>query len=318
MRIHTGEKPHPCKECNQTFSRSGHLNSHMRTHTGEKPHSCKECDQTFSESCGLKNHIRIHTGEKPYPCKMCNLTFSQSGHQKRHMRIHVGKKSYCCKECDQTFSQSGHLKSHMRIHSGEKPHCCNECDQTFSQNWTPEESHEDPLWGPTISMQGMWPTFFLNQATWRDTWGSTHQRNHIYARNVSKHFVNMANWKITWWSTKRRSHIHARNVAKHFLDLTTWRVTWWATLEWKWSNIFSNWTPEKTHWDLWLSSTGGSPVFITWPCFRNKTKLIVSRCLESWPLLACFVNHGVPALQPCEPWLRPPTDDIGIHTWISA
>ena len=38
----------------------------MRIHTGEKPHVCKLCVQTFTHATSLKSHMKIHTGEKHF------------------------------------------------------------------------------------------------------------------------------------------------------------------------------------------------------------------------------------------------------------
>ncbi|MBZ3884314.1 Zinc finger protein 470 [Sciurus carolinensis] len=48
----------------------------QKIHTGEKPYQCKECDKTFCEGAYLTQHQRTLTGEKPFKCTTCNKAFN--------------------------------------------------------------------------------------------------------------------------------------------------------------------------------------------------------------------------------------------------
>ena len=61
----------------------------MKIHSGERPHHCSQCEQTFYLAYNLKVHERIHTGEKPYKCKQCEAAFAQKNSLNVHLRKHV-------------------------------------------------------------------------------------------------------------------------------------------------------------------------------------------------------------------------------------
>jgi uncharacterized Zn-finger protein len=67
-RVHSGEKPFPCTQCNFRAKQNGQLVVHMRIHTGEKPYGCdvrlslRPVGRGFRPACGQKLRARRSAG----------------------------------------------------------------------------------------------------------------------------------------------------------------------------------------------------------------------------------------------------------------
>ena len=59
----------------RVFSIRDSLIRQQRVHTGEKPFPCEQCEEIYSERATLINYQRVHTGKNPFTCNQCDKEF---------------------------------------------------------------------------------------------------------------------------------------------------------------------------------------------------------------------------------------------------
>eukprot|EP00116_Pleurobrachia_bachei_P002316 sb/3462578/ len=147
------DRKHLCDVCPMAFVTVWQLTQHYLVHSGYKPHKCKECGKSFSSKGTLDRHIyNMHTKivalnrkssgmvlsikrTKIVQCKLkgCSVIKSSDSEMYQHFRdMHPDRKHFC-DVCPMAFKYVPHLTVHHLEHSEYKPYKCKECGRRFSR-----------------------------------------------------------------------------------------------------------------------------------------------------------------------------------------
>eukprot|EP00088_Acartia_fossae_P031919 TRINITY_DN32700_c0_g1_i2.p1 TRINITY_DN32700_c0_g1~~TRINITY_DN32700_c0_g1_i2.p1 ORF type:complete len:207 (+),score=46.16 TRINITY_DN32700_c0_g1_i2:126-746(+) len=105
--------------CSSRFSRPGRLAIHQRTHTGEKPFACPDCDKSYNKKHHLQSHILRNHNSGPsitFLCDLCDKQFVNKDTLRVHKKRAHDDSRYKCSDCEAAFGKRQDFQSHKAIY----------------------------------------------------------------------------------------------------------------------------------------------------------------------------------------------------------
>ena len=153
-----------CPLCQKTFTRADSLTCHMRVHTGDRPFHCEQCDASYKVSSHLRDHVRSkHSNSRPFECEKCGKTFTYSTARRRHEKICGMSLServeFQCANCEKGFVTAKGFKKHQKkcgvvkseegvLKDEDLPFKCSVCEKSFG-NFPGLDRHQRFFCGKT-------------------------------------------------------------------------------------------------------------------------------------------------------------------------